>query len=69
MVICDSGALIALLNAEDPAHTRCVEALQSLPAQPLLITVPSFVEAMYFLGKLEVSLSRTTFGHSGYRAR
>jgi hypothetical protein len=52
MVICDSGALIALLNAEDPAHTRCAEALQSLPAQPLLITVPSFVEAMYFLGKL-----------------
>ena len=52
MVICDSGALIALLNAEDPAHARCAEALQLLPAQPLLITVPSFVEAMYFLGKL-----------------
>jgi len=52
MIITDSSALIALLNAEDPAHVRCAEALQSLPAQPLLITVPSFVEAMYFLGKL-----------------
>ena len=52
MVICDSGTLIALLNAEDPAHARCAEALHLLPAQPLLITVPSFVEAMYFLGKL-----------------
>jgi predicted nucleic acid-binding protein len=52
MIITDSSALIALLNAEDPAHARCAEALQFLPAQPLLITVPSFVEAMYFLGKL-----------------
>jgi predicted nucleic acid-binding protein len=52
MIICDSGALIGLLNAEDPAHARCAEALQFLPAQPLLVTAPSFVEAMYFLGKL-----------------
>jgi predicted nucleic acid-binding protein len=52
MIVTDSSALIALLNAEDPAHARCAEVLQFLPAQPLLITVPSFVEAMYFLGKL-----------------
>jgi len=52
MILCDSGALIALLNSEDPAHSRCAEAIQSLPAHPLLVTIPSFVEAMYFLGKL-----------------
>ena len=52
MIITDSSALIAVLNAEDPAHARCAEAIQFLQAQPLLITVPSFVEAMYFLGKL-----------------
>jgi uncharacterized protein len=52
MILCDSSALIALLNSEDPAHSRCAEATQSLPARPLLMTIPSFVEAMYFLGKL-----------------
>jgi predicted nucleic acid-binding protein len=69
MIVTDSSALIALLNAEDPAHARCAEVLQFLPAQPLLITVPSFVEAMYFLGSLAALRSRITSGRFGCRTR
>ena len=53
MILCDSGALVALLNAADPDHLTCKKALSRLPADRLLTTVPCLVEAMYFLGKAQ----------------
>jgi len=52
MILCDSGPLVALLNQNDPQHARCVEVLRSLPAQPLLTTLPCFGEAMYLLWRV-----------------
>jgi len=37
------------VDRDDPHHARCVAALQTLPAQPLLTTWPCLTEAMYLL--------------------
>ena len=50
MTLTDAGALVALLDADDPYHTACVAAAQRLPAGPLLTTWVCFTEAMYLLG-------------------
>ena len=50
MTICDTGPLVALIDADDVHHTRCRAALPSLSG-PLLTTVPCLTEAMHFLGK------------------
>lgn len=52
MILIDAGPLIALLNANDPHHGRCVNAGKTLPAVPLLTTWPCFTEAMYLLGDI-----------------
>jgi predicted nucleic acid-binding protein len=52
MILCDTGPLIALLNQNDPQHSRCVEAARSLMAQPLITTLPCFGEAMYLLWRI-----------------
>jgi len=49
MTLCDTGPLIALIDRDDRHHTRCVEALSTLPASPLLTTWLCLVEAMYLL--------------------
>lgn len=49
MTLCDTGPLVALVDRDDPHHARCVAALQTLPAQPLLTTWPCLTEAMYLL--------------------
>jgi predicted nucleic acid-binding protein len=49
VTLCDTGPLVALVDHDDLHHARCVAALQSLPAQPLLTTWPCFTEAMYLL--------------------
>ena len=49
MTLCDTGPLVALVDQDDAAHARCVAALSTLPASPLLTTWPCFVEAMYLL--------------------
>ena len=46
----DAGALVALLDTDDPYHAACVAAAQHLPAGPLLTTWVCFTEAMYLLG-------------------
>jgi len=50
MTLTDAGALVALLDTDDPYHTACVAAAQRLPARPLLTTWVCFTEAMYLLG-------------------
>jgi uncharacterized protein len=50
MTLCDASPLIALINQSDINHTRCVNALSSLPA-PLVKTWSCFTEAMYLLGQ------------------
>jgi predicted nucleic acid-binding protein len=49
VTLCDTGPLVALVDRDDPHHARCVAALQTLPAQPLLTTRPCLTEAMYLL--------------------
>jgi len=50
MTLTDTGAVVALLDADDPSHDACVAAAQRLPAGPLLTTWVCFTEAMYLLG-------------------
>lgn len=50
MTITDAGPLIALIDADEPDHARCREALDKLRL-PLLTTWPAFTEAMYLLGR------------------
>lgn len=47
-VLIDAGPLVALLDAADPSHARCVETLRDL-RDPLLTVWPAFTEAMYVL--------------------
>jgi uncharacterized protein len=49
VTLCDTGPLVALVDQDDSAHARCVAALGTLPASPLLTTWPCLVEAMYLL--------------------
>lgn len=51
MTLCDTGPLIALIDQDDPNHTRCVDALRELPPEPLLTTWPCLAEAMYLIGR------------------
>jgi uncharacterized protein len=50
MTLTDAGPLIALIDADEPDHERCREALDRLRL-PLLTTWPAFTEAMYLLGR------------------
>jgi hypothetical protein len=48
-MLCDTGPLLALIDADDQAHGACVAALRSLPPHPLVVTWPCLTEAMYLL--------------------
>lgn len=50
MTLTDAGPLIALIDAGEPEHQQCVDALDGL-ALPLLTTWPAFTEAIYLLGR------------------
>ncbi|HEX4804418.1 MAG TPA: hypothetical protein VFU94_00840 [Conexibacter sp.] len=50
MTLTDAGPLIALIDADDPDHARCVETLDRIRL-PLVTTWPAFTEAMYLLGR------------------
>ncbi len=50
MTLTDTGALVALIDADEPDHNRCRTTLDSLQL-PLLTTWPAFTEAMYLLSR------------------
>jgi len=47
-VLVDASALIALLDRDDAAHERCVEALKKI-RDPLVTVWPALTEAMHLL--------------------
>jgi predicted nucleic acid-binding protein len=49
MVICDTGPLIAIIDATDPYHNGTRQMIVSLGATQLITTVPCLTEAFYFL--------------------
>jgi predicted nucleic acid-binding protein len=51
MILTDTGPLVALIDANDPNHARCLAAARQLPQEPLLTTWSCLTEAMYFLHK------------------
>jgi uncharacterized protein len=50
VTLTDAGPLIALIDAGEPDHARCRDALEHLQ-RPLLTTWPAFTEAVYLLGQ------------------
>ena len=51
MILVDAGPLVALLDADDQHHGKCVAALNQLH-EPLATVWPPLVEAMYLLSDL-----------------
>ncbi len=51
MTLCDTGPLVALIDRDDLHHQKCVDALASLPASPLVTTWPCLTEAMHLLNR------------------
>jgi uncharacterized protein len=49
LTLTDTGPLVALIDADDGAHAKCVAALTRL-SKPLLVTWACFTEAMYLVG-------------------
>ncbi len=50
LTLTDAGALIALIDADEPDHERCKSALEVIRL-PMLTTWPAFTEVMYLLGR------------------
>jgi uncharacterized protein len=50
VTLSDAGPLIALIDAGEPDHDRCRNALERLEL-PLVTTWPAFTDAIYLLGQ------------------
>jgi hypothetical protein len=50
VTLTDAGPLIAIIDADEPDHHRCVQALDGATL-PLVTTWPAFTEAMYLLAR------------------
>lgn len=50
MTLTDAGPLIAIIDADEPDHISCMDALDQLTL-PLITTWPAFTEAMYLLAR------------------
>ena len=48
MILVDAGPLVALIDADDQYHAKCVATLQTL-REPLVTVWPPLTEAMYLL--------------------
>ena len=51
MILTDTGPIVALLDKNDPNHSRCLLTAKMLSTGALVTTLPCFTEAMYFLAK------------------
>ena len=51
MILIDAGPLVALVDADDQYHEKCVDCLKSL-REPLVTVWPPLVEAVYLLEDL-----------------
>ena len=51
MILIDAGPLVALVDADDQYHEKCVDCLKSL-REPLVTVWPPLVEALYLLGDI-----------------
>src|SRR4029077_20118375 len=51
MILVDAGPLVALVDAGDQHHAKCVAALKGV-REPLATVWPPFTEAMYLLADL-----------------
>lgn len=50
LTLTDAGPLIAIIDADEPDHSACLEVLDQV-ALPLVTTWPAFTEAMCLLGR------------------
>jgi predicted nucleic acid-binding protein len=50
LTLVDAGPLVALIDAAEPDHAGCREALDAVPL-PLTTTWPAFTEAIYLLDR------------------
>jgi uncharacterized protein len=50
VTLTDAGPLIAIIDADEPDHASCMDALDQLTL-PLITTWPAFTEAMYLLAR------------------
>jgi len=51
VILIDAGPLVALVDADDQYHQKCVDCLKSLQ-EPLVTVWPPLVEAVYLLADL-----------------
>ena len=49
-LILDTGPILALLDADDPAHARCVRLIDKVD-EPLIVVAPTLVEVDYWIRK------------------
>jgi predicted nucleic acid-binding protein len=59
-LVLDTGPIVALLDAADPQHARCVAAVGDV-GEDLVVPAPVLVEVDYWLHKLYGSAPWTTF--------
>jgi len=57
VTLTDAGPLIAVIDADEPDHQSCLDALARLPL-PLVTSWPAFTEAMYLLSRAGGSAGR-----------
>jgi predicted nucleic acid-binding protein len=51
VILIDAGPLVALVDADDQHHEKCVDCLKNL-REPLVTVWPPLIEAVYLLGDL-----------------
>lgn len=60
MIVADTGPLVALLDADDRHHARCVEWFQSVRS-PLLVPSPVLTEVCWLLDRSKGSATEAVF--------